>query len=60
MPIVQDIAVSNAMVSFLEPVVQNVLPNATATITVLDNFTVRLHAPSETTLLKHKHCPSTA
>ena len=38
----QDPAVSNAMVAFLEPLVQNVLPNATATIVVLNNFTVRL------------------
>jgi hypothetical protein len=39
----QDPAVSNAMVSFLEPLVQSVLPNATATDVVLNNFTVRLH-----------------
>ncbi len=38
----QDPAVSNAMVSFLEPLVQSVLPNATATLVVLNNFTVHL------------------
>ena len=38
----QDPAVSNAMVSFLHPLVQGVLPNATATVAVLNNFTVCL------------------
>ncbi|DBA80520.1 hypothetical protein WJX77_011477 [Trebouxia sp. C0004] len=37
-------AVSNAMVSFLEPLVQGVLPNVTATIVVLNNFTVTASA----------------
>ena len=36
----QDTAVSNALVTFLVPVVQNVLPNATAAVAVLNNFTV--------------------
>ena len=40
----QDPAVSNAMVSFLQPLVQSVLPNATATVVVLNNFTVCLQA----------------
>ncbi len=40
----QDPAVSNAMVSFLQPLVQSVLPNATATVVVRSNFTERLQA----------------
>jgi len=45
----QDPSVSNAMVSFLQPLVQSVLPNATATAVVLNNFTVCLKAKALTT-----------
>lgn len=38
----QDPAVSNAMVSFLQPLVQGDLTNATAAVVILENFTVRL------------------
>ena len=46
----QDPAVSNAMVSFLQPLVQGVLPNATAAVVVLNNLTVRLQAKALTVL----------
>lgn len=38
----QDVAVRNAMMTFLVAVAQSALPNATADVAVLNNFTVSL------------------
>ena len=46
----QDIAVRNAMVAFLVAVAQSALPNATAEVAVLNNFTVSLSASDSTGL----------
>ena len=42
--LMQDIAVRNAMVAFLVALAQTALPNATADVAVLNNFTVSLSA----------------
>lgn len=46
----QDIAVRNAMMAFLVAVAQSALPNATADVAVLNNFTVSLSASDSTSL----------
>lgn len=47
---IQDIAVRNAMVAFLVSAAQSALPNATAEVAVLNNFTVSLSASDSTGL----------
>lgn len=56
--VMQDVTVRNAMMTFLVAVAQTTLPNATADVAVLNNFTVSLSASDsidQTSLLSGTH-----